>query len=98
VRFGPAGSFIIEMPLDRGVLSVEWRFDAVSDRRTLIAQRIVLSDDHALEYATQVRNAFGSTLADGMKRIADAMARAERAETTGNHQSSRTAGLGCSCK
>src|SRR5262245_44154794 len=83
----PGMSFLIEMPLDRAVLSFEWRFAAVSDRRTRITQRIVLSGDNAAAYATQVQAAFGSTLADGMKRIADAMVRAERsAGASGNQQ------------
>ena len=74
----PGASFIIEMLLDRAVLSFEWLFDAVSNRRTRITQRLVLSGDHAAAYADQVRAGFGSTLADGMKRIADALVRAER--------------------
>ena len=83
----PGRSFIIEMPLDRAVLSFEWRFDAVSDCRTRLTQRIVLSGDNATVYATHVRASFGLTLADGMKRIADAMASAGRsAEASGNHQ------------
>jgi hypothetical protein len=83
----PGRSFIIEMPLDRAVLSFEWRFDALSDRRTRITQRIVLSGDNATAYATQVRVRFGSTLPDGMKRIANAMTRAERStERDGNHR------------
>ena len=83
----PGRSFIIEMPLDRAVLSFEWRFDAISDCRTRIAQRIVLSGDNAIAYATHVSSQFGSTLADGMKRIADAMATAERsAEANANDQ------------
>ena len=81
----PGRSFIIEMPLDRAVLSFEWRFDAVSDCRTRITQRIILSGDNATAYVTQVRASFGLTLADGMMRIADAMASAERsAEGSGN--------------
>jgi hypothetical protein len=83
----PGMSFLIEMPLDGAVLSFEWRFDAVSDRRTRITQRIVLSGDNAAAYATQVQAGFGSTLADGMKRIADAMVRAERStDASDNHQ------------
>lgn len=74
----PGRSFIIEMPLDGAVVSFEWRFDAVSDCRTRITQRIVLSGENAAAYATQVRAGFGSTLADGMKRIVEAMASAER--------------------
>lgn len=74
----PGTGFIIDMPLDRAVLSFEWWFDAVSNRRTRITQRIVLSGDNATAYANQVQASFGSTLPDGMKRIANAMARAER--------------------
>ena len=78
----PGRSFIIEMLLEGAVLSFEWRFDAVSDRRTRITQRIVLTGDHATAYATQVSTLFGLTLADGMRRIADAMASAERSAET----------------
>jgi len=69
----PGTSFIIDMPLDRAVLSFEWMFDAVSNRRTRITQRIVLSGDNAMAYADQVRAGFGSNLPDGMKRIAHAL-------------------------
>jgi hypothetical protein len=79
----PGKSFIIEMPLDGAVLSFEWRLEAVSNRRTRITQRIVLSGEHATRYVDQVRDGFGSTLADGMKRIADAMANAERSAEAG---------------
>ena len=68
----PGTSFIIDMPFDRAVLSFEWLFDAVANR-TRITQRIVLSGDNAAAYADQVRVSFGSTLADGMKRVADAL-------------------------
>jgi hypothetical protein len=74
----PGASFIIDMPLDRAALSFEWQFDAVSSRRTRITQRIVLSGDNAAAYADHVRADFGSTLAEGMERIADALVRAER--------------------
>jgi len=49
-----------------------------SDRRTRITQRVILLGDNATARAPQVRNSFGLALADGMKRIADAMASAER--------------------
>jgi len=58
--------FIIEMPLDRATLSFEWRFDALSNRRTRLTQHILLSV--ATAYAEQVRA--GATLRDGMERIA----------------------------
>ena len=82
VRLGT--SFIIEMPLDRAVLSFEWVFDAISNGRTRITQRIVLSGDNATAYADQVRAGFGSTLPDGMKRIADALVRAAGSMDGGN--------------
>ena len=82
VRLGT--SFIIEMPLDRAALSFEWVFDAMSNGRTRITQRIVLSGDNATAYADQVRAGFGSTLPAGMKRIADALVRAERSMESGN--------------
>jgi len=77
----PGASFIIEMPLDGAILSFEWRFSAVSKRRTRIKQRIVLSGDNAAAYVEQVRAGFGSTLPDGMKRVADALVRAERGQS-----------------
>ena len=77
----PGAAFIIEMPFDGAALSFQWLFDAVSNHRTRITQRIVLSGDNAMAYVDQVRAGFGSNLADGMKRIADAMARAERLQS-----------------
>jgi hypothetical protein len=69
----PGRSFTIEMPLDRATLSFEWRFEAVSDRRTRLWQRIVLVGDNGAAYAALVRAAFGSSLPDGMNRIAAAL-------------------------
>ena len=68
----------MEVPLDGAVIAFEWLFDALSNYRTRITQRIVLSGDNAREYVNQVQAGFGSNLSDGMKRIADEMARAER--------------------
>jgi len=81
----PGRSFVIDMPLDRALLSFEWTFDAVSEGRTRITQRIVLTGDRATVYATDVQASFGSTLADGMTRIAEGMTRASeiRAATIG---------------
>jgi hypothetical protein len=72
------------MPLDQAVLSFEWRFDAVADRRTRITQRVVLSGDNASAFAEQVQANFSATLSDGMERIAEATARAERSTETGS--------------
>jgi len=76
VRAGAA--FTIEMPLDGAVMSFEWVFDAVSSHRTRLTQRILLWGDNANAYVREVQDSFGATLADGMKRLADALERAER--------------------
>jgi hypothetical protein len=76
VRAGAA--FTIEAPLDGATLSCEWRFHAVADRRTRMTQRLVLWGDRADAYVDAVRSGFGSTLADGMRRIADDMTTAAR--------------------
>jgi hypothetical protein len=74
----PGAAFIIEVPLDGAAMSIEWLFDAVSNHRTRITQRIVLWGDNAQAYVNQFQAGFGSTLADGMSRIADALEKAER--------------------
>lgn len=80
----PRNSFIVEMLLNRAALSFEWRFDALSEHRTRLTQRIVLSGDNAAAYAVQVEAGFGSNLRDGMRRIAAEMAAAEEcARSTG---------------
>ena len=80
----PGKSFIVEMQLDQATLSFEWRFDALSEHRTRLTQRIVLSGENAAAYAGQVEAGFGSNLPSGMKRIAAEMAAAEeQARSTG---------------
>jgi hypothetical protein len=81
VRAG--SSFVVDVPLDGAVVSFEWVFEPVSTRRTRITQRIVLWGGNAAAYADQVRDGFGSTLHDGMTRIADALVRAERSVAEG---------------
>jgi hypothetical protein len=80
----PRTAFIIEAPLDGAVMSFEWSFEAVSNHRTRITQRILLWGDNAEAYVHDVQAGFGSTLADGMKRIADALERAERSTPGSN--------------
>jgi len=70
-------SYILEMHLDGATLSFEWRFDAISSRKTRLTQRIVLSGDNVAAHATAVEAGFGPTLAEGMKRIAGLLARAQ---------------------
>jgi hypothetical protein len=75
----PGKSFVVEMPLDRATLTSEWRFDAMAGGGVRLWQRILLAGDNAATYAPQVRAGFGTNLADGMARIATAMAAAEAA-------------------
>ena len=67
-----------EMPLDRAVLLFEWRFEALSERRTRLTQRITLTGENAGAFAGQVEAGFGANLSAGMRRIADAMERRQR--------------------
>jgi len=80
----PEQAFVIEMSLDGAILSFEWVFEPMAQHRTLISQRITLSGDNATAYADQVRAGFGSTLDEGMKRIADALVTAERSKRVGD--------------
>ena len=77
----PGAAFIIEVPLDGATLSFEWLFDALSNHRSRMTQRIVLWGPNADAYVSEVQAGFGSTLADGMKRIADSLERADRSTT-----------------
>jgi hypothetical protein len=88
----PTTAFVIDMPLDGAVLSFEWDFEPASNHGTRMTQRIVLSGTNASAYLNQVRAGFGSTLEDGMRRIADALVRAERSIRGGEI---RTSGTGC---
>ena len=78
----PPCSFVLEMELDGAILTSEWRFDASSEQRTRMTQKIVLAGENATAYAEQVRAGFGPGLADGMRRIASHMAAAQRRSTT----------------
>src|SRR5262245_548497 len=74
----PPKAFVLEMQLDKALLTFEWRFEALSERTTRMTQTIVLSGDNAAAYAEQVEAGFSPGLADGMRRIATEMAAAER--------------------
>jgi hypothetical protein len=66
------------MELDRAILTFEWCFDALSEHRTRMTQRIVLAGENASAYAEQVKAGFSPGLADGMRRIASDMAAAQK--------------------
>jgi hypothetical protein len=74
----PGRSFTIEMPLDRATLQFEWRLTPISERRTKLTQRVLLSGNNAAAYREQVRTGFGVNLAAGMERIAASMEAAQR--------------------
>src|SRR3954452_8944508 len=76
----PGTSFVMEMELEGATLSFEWQFDALAGGRTKLTQRILLAGDNAGAYAAQVREGFGPTLQDGMKRIAAEMAREDEGQ------------------
>jgi hypothetical protein len=73
----PRQSYTLETQLEGATLSFEWCFDAVSDRRTRLTQRIVLSGNNAAAYAEEVEASFGANLHGGMKKIAATIAKAE---------------------
>ena len=77
----PFTAFVLEMQLDKALLTFEWRFDALSEQRTRMTQKIVLSGDNAVAYVQQVEAGFSPSLAEGMRRIATEMAAAERHST-----------------
>jgi hypothetical protein len=74
----PPMSFVLDMELDRAVLTFEWHFDELPAQRTRMTQRIVLAGENAAAYADQIKAGFSPSLAEGMRRIAANMAAAER--------------------
>jgi hypothetical protein len=79
----PSNSFVLEMELDRAIITFEWRFDALSEQRTRMTQKIVLAGENAAAYVEQIRASFSPGLADGMRRIAADMAAAQRRSKNG---------------
>jgi hypothetical protein len=73
----PLEGFVLEMQLDKALLTFEWRFEALAERHTRMTQTIVLSGVNAAAYAEQVEAGFSPGLAEGMRRIATEMAAAE---------------------
>ena len=64
--------------LENARLLFHWRFDAISNDRTRLTQRVELCGDNAAAHISGVRDGFGPNLEPGMKRIADLMATAWR--------------------
>jgi hypothetical protein len=62
--------------LQGALLRFDWRFDALSDHRTRLTQRIELHGENADTYIDRIRAAFEPHLEPGMQRIAQMMAKA----------------------
>jgi Polyketide cyclase / dehydrase and lipid transport len=73
----PPNAATIEMPLDGAALSFEWRLEGLTGGKTRLTQRIVLRGEKADMYLTQVKAGFTANLADGMNKLATAMANAD---------------------
>jgi hypothetical protein len=73
----PPNSAVIDFELERAVLSFEWRFDRLREGRTRLTQRVVLEGESAATFRPQVQSMFQSSLPDGMKKLARAIADAE---------------------
>lgn len=70
-------SYTIETALDGAVLLCQWSFEALPDSRTELRQRVGIAGPNAAQHAEAVRQGFGPTLAEGMKRTAALLAEAE---------------------
>jgi hypothetical protein len=80
----PPNAATIEMNLDGAALSFEWRFAGLADGRTRLTQRIVLKGEKADMYLSQVKSTFTANLADGMNKLATAMANADPSRKSPN--------------
>jgi hypothetical protein len=72
-------SATIELSVREGVsVLFKWRVDGLDDGRTRLTQRIMLAGEKADAFLDQAKAAFSTSPADGMRRLAAAMAEAER--------------------
>ena len=69
-------AYCIETDLSDAVLIWEWSFTSLPDGRTRLRQRIGVTGAGAEDAAAGVRQAFGPSLADGMRRVARLLAEA----------------------
>ena len=79
----PTRSYTIESELEGAVLLCQWSFEALPDKGTRLRQRIGVAGRAAAQHVEAVRNGFGPTLPEGMKRIADLLAEAAAAPRAG---------------
>ena len=71
-------SAAIETVLEGATLTFEWHFEPLSEERTRLTQRIMLSGENSAAHAPAVQAGFAPNLPDGMKRIAAMMEEAEK--------------------
>jgi hypothetical protein len=73
----PVGATIEMRIAEDALLLFAWRIDAVAKARTRLTQRIILAGEKADIFLAQVKAAFSTAPAAGMKRLAAAMGEAE---------------------
>lgn len=67
----------ITIELERATLFFHWEFDGLRDGRTRIRQRVVLQGENAGVYVSQLESMFTSSLPEGMKKLATAIANSQ---------------------
>ena len=75
----------IEMQLPDAILSFHWSFEELSENKTLITQRLVLSGPGAKSLVSQV-NTMEVSAPEGMKKVVAAIERAQRRAGKGREQ------------
>ena len=75
----PPGHTVIEMELDQAVLRFAWTFEELPDNRTRLTQHVLLDGPNAEAYLLLMEQHFAPNLAKGMERIAETMAKRDRA-------------------
>jgi hypothetical protein len=78
----PTQSYTITFSLDAAALSFEWCFSELSGRGSKLTQHIALTGEGASVFVSEVQQAFASSLAPGMNRIAAAIDNAYSARHT----------------
>ncbi len=72
----PIECYTIEFSLDQAALTVSWQFRGLPDGRTYLTQHITLEGQNAATYLAEVQQAFTSSLAPGMNKVAMTLDRA----------------------
>ena len=92
----PIKSYTIECSLDRAMVSFAWRLRGLPEGKTRLTQCVTLEGENASAYLADVQQAFTSSLAAGMNKIATTMNQAytaSRQESGTNHIEAQRASL-----